>query len=320
MQPRLALFVTTAVTTASLLIGCRPDLDARESRVTSTRVLATRGTPAEAAPGDDAKFEALVVGPQGTLLSGPIDWAFCTAPKPLSEQDDVSPSDCFVLNGPDIAPLGVGPSVAAKVPDNACRQFGPDVPETKNGEPPGRPADPDASGGYYQPVRLIMPSADADYVLALHEQRIRCGLAGAPPEVAAELKKTYIANTNPALGELRVNGTVNPRDDGMTPPMTLAVGSKITLDVAIPTCKVGEACGGVEVYPRYNPITRTLEPRAEVLQIGWFATDGTFDADRTASLENGFQLPSSAGDIHLWIVARDDRGGADYAAYRINVR
>ncbi|HEX2691338.1 MAG TPA: hypothetical protein VHN14_32215 [Kofleriaceae bacterium] len=67
--------------------------------------------------------------------------------------------------------------------------FGPET-------PPGnfRPRDADATGGYYQPVRV-----DVDGLLALGLSRITCKLATAPSAVAHEYDVSYVANQNPTL-------------------------------------------------------------------------------------------------------------------------
>ena len=42
-------------------------------------------------------------------------------------------------------------------------------------EPPSRPADPDVTGGYYQPVRVLVPTREEeDYVVGV--TRLACGV------------------------------------------------------------------------------------------------------------------------------------------------
>ena len=60
----------------------------------------------------------------------------------------------------------------------------------------------------------------------------------------------------------------------------------------------------------------------------WFATAGTFDEDHTGreegdvapSTDNAWTAPSSAGQVHLWAVIRDDRGGVGWRSFTIDVR
>jgi hypothetical protein len=57
------------------------------------------------------------------------------------------------------------------------------------------------------------------------------------------------------------------------------------------------------------------------MSVSWFATDGTFEADRTGRGEedeisaapNRWTAPDQPGPVHLWIVLRDSRGGTAWA-------
>ncbi len=75
---------------AVALIACRPEFDDDYWRVDSPRVLAVKSEPAEAKPGTRLTFTAFlsVIGTPDRL---PV-WNFCTAPKPLTENDAVSPA------------------------------------------------------------------------------------------------------------------------------------------------------------------------------------------------------------------------------------
>ena len=72
---------------------------------------------------------------------------------------------------------------------------------------------------------------------------------------------------------------------------------------------------------------RRLQIRREAIRVSWFATAGKFDVDRTdrsaddttATSSNTWTPPAHAGDVHLWIVLRDDRGGSGWQSYRISV-
>src|SRR5207302_4374953 len=134
---------------------CKPDLDQRATVIASTRVLAVREDPAEVEPRDEVAFTALVVGADGIAVAAPpATWAFCTARKPLAELGPISPA-CY-QGGDTFVGLGAGASVKGSMPVSACRDFGPEVPQAKPGEPDGRPVDP--TGGYYQPVSLFLGS------------------------------------------------------------------------------------------------------------------------------------------------------------------
>ncbi|HEY3254561.1 MAG TPA: hypothetical protein VGJ91_11455, partial [Polyangiaceae bacterium] len=133
-----------AVLGALALIACRPELDDDYWRVDAPRVLAVKSEPAEAKPGARLTFTAFLSAPDTANLV-PV-WNFCTAPKPVPENNAVS-SAC--LHAAALVSAGTGLSIEAETPRGGCSLFGPN-------SPPGgfRPRDPDISGGYYQPLRL----------------------------------------------------------------------------------------------------------------------------------------------------------------------
>ena len=317
------------------------------------RALAVRAEPAEAAPGQEITYTALLVDQSGERGAAPVDWAYCSEPKPQASLNDVATS-CFVLQADYLTPLGTGLQVTGALPANACRQFGPDVPDAMPGEPPGRPADPDPSGGYYQPVRLILPNG-ADYLLAAGEARLTCGLPGATSEIFQEFKKGYRRNQNPEIKAMTVIATPEVAllpDDGATPSITVAPGKELRLRAAWPACpgaptcgdgvcdagedlascsvdcKTPKGCGGAERYVSFDPKTRTITRRSEAMVASFFATGGSFASDRAGqdegasatSVENVWTAPRTVGVVVIWAVLRDDRGGVGWERYRVKVK
>lgn len=338
---------------AALLAGCQPDLGTRPSEVESIRLLGVRAEPAEAAPGAEVSYSALLVDEGGERGDLPLDWAFCNKQKPLSSLDDVDPL-CFVSSADYLAPLGTAPSVKGKLPLTACSLFGPDVPPAEPMMPPGRPADPDLTGGYYQPVRILHQLAENDYLLGAGESRLSCGLPGATPETALAFKSSYKPNENPVLAGVSVVGdteTALTPDDGTSTGFAVRAGSKITLRAAWPACpdaptcgdgicSPGEdvtsclddcmkphGCGGAEAYVYYDPATRMVTPRREAITVSWFATAGSFATDRSGRAEDekettsddAWTAPAKRGQVAVWVVIRDDRGGVSWKRYRIDV-
>ncbi len=333
-------------------VGCAPGFDDRPSRIVGLQFLAVRADPAEAAPGQKIAYSALLVDATGERGDAAIDWAYCSEPKPQAELDDVATS-CFVLQADYLTPLGTGLHATGVLPANACRQFGPDVPDAMPGEPPGRPADPDPSGGYYQPVRLILPS-DGEYLLAAGEARLTCGLPGATSEIFQDFRKRYRPNQNPEIASLSVveapDVSLMP-DDGMAPSFAVAPGKELRLRASWPICpaaavcgdgicspgedlatcagdcKTPKGCGGAERYVSFDPATQTIAARSEAMVVSFFATGGTFASDRTgqdegaaaASVEDVWTAPAQAGDVVIWAVIRDDRGGVGWNRYRVKV-
>jgi len=281
-------------------LGCQPHFEERASTITEPRILAVRADPPESAGGDSVTYEALVASPEGTITTGPMHWAFCAAPKPLSENDSVSAA-CL---GDAVRPINdEEPIITATTPMDACELFGPDT-------PPGdfRPRDADDTGGYYQPLRLETLGQTA-----FAFERITCNLANAPLDVAVEFTKQYVPNKNPQLLPLRaiVNGESKELD-------ALPAGRDVQFEVA---WNVEDA----QTYSVFDRKTQTLLHRREALRAFWYATRGVFVNDVTGRAENDeeltaanvWQAPDEPADVTLWIVLRDSRGGMDFREYSI---
>ncbi len=329
------------------LVACKPELDQRATVIASTRVLAVQQTPAEVEPRDDVSFAALVVGADGAVIATPpATWAFCEARKPLAELGPVSPA-CYV-GGPDgtFLALGGGASVKGSMPTSACRDFGPDVPQAKPGEPYGRPVDPDPTGGYYQPVSLFLGGGD----VSVAQARVACGVAGAASEDVVTFRQRYHPNENPRVSAVRADGA--PADEST--PVRVAPGATVTVSVDWPACPLADACGdgicgpdetrascmqdcggaaprgcdGAERYLWFDPDARVLTTRREQMRVSWFASGGLFDRDRTGrdeddpttTSDDAWTAPPSPALVRAWIVLRDARGGVAWRALVFDVR
>ena len=282
------------------LAACDEPLDEQVSRITAPRVLAVVATPAEAAPGAAVDYAAVVASPDGTVAAPALAWAYCTAPKPPTEDNVVAPA--CVDDPAAWLPLGDGATIAATVPADACRTYGPDVPATG-----ARPRDPDASGGYYQPVRVAL--AGAPLTVGLH--RLRGGLGDAPPAIAAEFRRRYLPNQHPTLASFATS-------DGAT---AIAPGATVALVATWPAA-------AAEPYVAYDRGLVAIVARREALRVGWFATGGALAADATGvaaddpatATQVRWTAPATPGPVHLWAVLHDDRGGVAVAGLDLDVR
>jgi hypothetical protein len=334
-RPVVMRTILPGVLAASALGSCKPDLDDVVSTITTPRVLAVQsqllvappaGAAAAGAPSEEAEVRptetmqltALSVDPSGRTTGAAIDWAFCNARKPLAELGPVN-RDCYASSGDWFTELGMGGTVSAAVPRTACQLFGSDAPQPKLGEPPGRPVDPDPTGGYYQPARLLAPGT-APETVTIAETRILCTLASFSPEVVAAYQQRYHRNTNPAIAALGVAGAPAPWAEAPT-PNEVAVGEVVTLEVSWSACptvdvpddgvcgpdETGTACGtcgpdvaetrhdccvdtncvhalgcrGAERYVALDPATGALVDRREAIGVAWFTTGGSFAVART---------------------------------------
>jgi len=335
------------------LFGCVPDLDTDEATVTTPRVLAVIAEPPEVAPGpvQPVQYRALVADARGVRSDVPLTWFHCLAQKPLAELGPVSP-DCFRVDSGRLAPFGQGGSVMATVPATACSLFGPNPPPPVEGQPPGRPVDPDESGGYKIPVMVGVASQDGDDVV-LYEQRIACGLSGVSPALGLEYSQRYHANRNPAGRELRV---VRASGESIvaqeSAPIEVAVGERLELELAWTACPASDACGdgvcgpdesrqsceadcaralgcdGAERYLDFDREGQVLRVRRESMRIAWYATAGKVERERTGVDEtdlasasgNAWSAPAQPADVTLWMVLRDARGGVGVRQLAVRVR
>jgi hypothetical protein len=266
-------------------------------------LLAVRADPPEARPGDHVSLRLLGARPEGEWAPS-AEWAFCTAPKPLTENDVVA-EECLSDQAAVFATSATG--AAALLPAAGCQRFGPDIPP---GPTQLRPRDPDSTGGYYQPLRVR--AGDADPAVAL--LRISCGLAGASFDLANEFEARYRPNNNPVLIGLsaQVGGSTRALD-------ALPLGAEVLLTASFDA-------GSAEPFVVFDPTTGTLVDRRETLLLSWYANAGTFDrshsepAAPSSSASNLWRAPDVAGPVRLWLVLRDDRGGVDFTLHTLGVR
>jgi hypothetical protein len=308
-----------ALAVAGLLGGCKPDLGSPPSLVTSPRILGVRGTPAETQPaptGAMVTYDALIVDVDGRVATTDIGWALCKEPHPPAESNIVS-SACLAI--PDDTS---GDVFAAPVPGDACTNFGPSP-----SMPGARPADPDVTGGYYQPVRATWHGSAGDET-AFALERVLCRIGSiAPPDVAGKYASDYVPNSNPILS----SAVLDPDSTAMTlftaaqttppPPAVVAAGQVVTL-------QADWTDGTAEGFLVYDIASHTLVTQREALRLSWFATAGVFLHDRSGRgdtetetfTQNVWTAPPTPGLVHLWLVLRDSRGGVDFAEAQIDVQ
>jgi hypothetical protein len=318
-----------AVAALALGAACAPTFSDVTPIVTAPRLLAVRATPAEAALGASFTLSALYVGPDAAAAPSSLDWATCLLQTPQGQPDPVNAA-CFVPSSPDLVPLGTGGSVTATMPQSACQLFGPDVPPPAPGQPSPRPTDPDATGGFYLPVRIEV-SADA---WAVAEERIACAPSGVTQQVFAAYMAGYVPNENPTVASLASvpagggAATAMPPDGDGAAPFEVHAGQELSLEVAWPGCPSNPAsCEGAETFLVIDPATLTLVTQRESMVASWYATAGSFALDRSGragtdaatSASNRWTAPGSEGTVHLWVVLRDARGGVGWQSYTIAV-
>jgi hypothetical protein len=140
---------------------------------------------------------------------------------------------------------------------------------------------PDATAGVYYPIRLTARAGE-DRVVAIYRLRV-ASAAG--------------RNHNPTLDGLFAEG--KPLEEGAL----VRGGAPIALSPRV---------AGSETYLGYDLEAGSLAAKREQLRLSWFSTDGDFAEDHTGGdLPDNAWTPACAREaIDLWLVARDERGGA----------
>jgi hypothetical protein len=290
--------------------GCIPELHDDPSLALEGQIIAVQFEPAEARPEGPAQVKALVAAD----TSVPASFSLCVARKPLSELGPVHP-DCLAspVDNDALVPLGVGTNIDFTVPKEACRLFGPQRPAAEPGQPPGRPVDPDATGGFYQPV-----VAQSDNPV-LGSLRLDCGLPGGSQAQVAQYNQEHEPNENPSIRslELRIEQgewqTFDPDSDVVArAPRNKRVRVRSRWDER-------------ERYLFLSPEGRELTHKRESLIATFYSTIGGFDEHRVALDEQGrvfsdLQLGDDRGEVRVWIVVRDGRGGTGFSSFKLDVR
>jgi len=340
----------TLFTSAS---SCIPKVEDDISTVNRPRLLAVKSTPAEAAPGGSVALEALVAAPDGVEVPT-VAWYGCRERKALTELGPVNPLCLDPGVDTEASPfLGTGEGVGFRVFDDACQLFGPTLPPPVDGQPSGRPADPDPTGGYYQPYVASLEGEGT----SLGSLRLTCGPpAGTPRDQLILYNEQYAPNGNPAMASLLIVGasqdTVVPSEGAPADTISVKPGQHLTLRAAwapcprTPVCGDGlctltetsdncamdclspQRCTGAESYVAINE-SKQVTARRESIIVSWYSTQGLFDNRRTGVsetdpdepwTENGWLAPDAEGVVNLWLALRDDRGGVGWNSYRVDIR
>lgn len=261
--------------------GCQSFSDPPVSFVTGLRVLGIRADPPQVAPGASTTVAALVVDTSGGTPAA--SWSDCLLP-PLPGQTVntgcVGGSAGADLQ-PDLQPVGGGLTIPFVMPQVTAASLGA----------------PDATGGVYLPLVAAIDespqAASSRSLTAVYRLR----LADAAP-----------ANTNPTIADVLSVGTggvMSPLD--ATAPTPVRTGEALSLAVTF-------APDSAQTYTAADGTTTT-----ERLTTSWFCTAGDLTFEKTSAtqpvtvLHLDQRLPPAGAQIDLYAVARDERGGTDFA-------
>lgn len=259
------------------------------------RIVAVIADPAEAPPGSTVRYAALVASPEDVTVAP--RWSFCATPRPLTENGAVSEACARAV---ELEPVLEGLTIEATLPRDACARFGP---ETSAGL---RPSDPDATGGYYQPLRLTLEGETSVF-----RQRIRCALPDAPLARVQEFEARYRDNRHPAIEQLSLRVQGAARDFGALPP-----SASVALELAL-------APDARERYARFDHRSGRVVLEQERLSATWYASAGRLEHGSqtlaTLGATNLWHSPAHAQAVRLWVVVRDDRGGVAAQTFDLTV-
>jgi len=243
----------------------------------------------------------------------------------------------------------VGEAVALTVPTQSCSTFGPEVASVRD-----RPSDPDATGGYYAPVRFVLSADGPEPLMAFGFVRIKCALANASADAVKAFAKQYAPNERPqfyvrvhGLHPLRSNS--HDADDAIatSPPDGASATSALTPREPLPP--IGAVAPGAtlhlraqwsehdaETYAWFDPAARAMTERRESIRVRWFVTAGNVqnaqvsrdERDGTTWADTSWTAPTMPRDSHdpreplgvqLFAIARDSRGASAVVTFRVTV-
>jgi len=291
---------TLGVLAIAACVGCTPTLDDRPWSISRLTIVGWKAEPPEVAPGTTVALEALAIDPAAAVDPSATAWTLCHTPKPPSENRVVAP-DCLA---PAAVPDAVGDPASIAIPSDVCTVFGPDVPQPLPGQPTARARDSDATGGYFQPVTVVLGGA-----VAIGLERVTCDLPDASLADARAFRAAYRANQNPSI-----TGLAFATDDGSRiDPGAVPAGAHLVVQASwLP--------GGIETFPVFDRQSRTIVSTAETLQASWYVTGGLLDRPATTitdpaatTTSTGWIAPGGAATVQLALVVRDSRGGSDLA-------
>jgi hypothetical protein len=306
-----------ALATTSFALGCKPVVGQAPSLITDYALLAIIGEPPEAKPGDEVTYAYLLASPSGTVDESTAGWDVCLTPKPPAENNSVA-SAC----NPPTPGTTPGLTFDATMPTNACQLFGPIAPPVEAGKPAIRPRDPDATGGYYLPVRVKFSDLATGDVAGFAFERITCNPANANGATIQQYLAQYQTNKDPGIASTDLIASSGARTtlDTATQPVPVSPGETVDFEAAF-------SAGSAETFPIIAPGGDRLDSLTESLHMSWFATAGSFVHDRTGvastetatSTSNTWKAPNEPAVVYLWLVLRDSRGGTAFKSYTLNV-
>ena len=278
MSPsRLLALVCGAGCVVGWLGGCQSFSDPPVTFVTGLRMLGIKAEPPQIAPGASTTVTALAVDTDGGTPAA--SWNQCNLP-PLPGAT-VNPSCVDGSAAADLQPIGDGLTIPFVMPQVTAASLGA----------------PDATGGVYLP---LVAGVDASSQAA--------GSQALTAVYRLRLADAALANANPTIADvfsIDAAGAMSALD--ATAPTPVPSGGAVSLTATF-------APGSAQTYIAADGTLTT-----ETLTTSWFCTAGDLSVEKTSTtqpvtvLHLDQRLPATGAQIDLYAVARDERGGTDFA-------
>jgi hypothetical protein len=285
--------------------GCRPTLDDRPWLIRQPQIVGWLAEPPEARPGGIVALRIVAIDPVAAPDTTTASWTLCHAAKPLDENRVVT-ADCL----PPVpgAADAVGDPVMIAIPTDACRVFGPDTPQPAAGATPTRPHDPDATGGYYQPISIALGTE-----VAVGLERVSCDLPDASLAAARAFAALYHPNQNPVIATLSMTLDGAPIAPPPLGDVVIPPGARLHVQATWPD-------DAAEIYPVFDRSSGAVVMRREGIIARWYVTAGQLTqpvsriADASAPMAaTDWIAPETPLTLTITLMLADDRGGSAVA-------
>lgn len=291
--------------------GFRP-----ETLVDDMRLLGIRAEPADLAPGETARLDALVVDPSRPGQANTVLWLGCD-PDPFNLNRSAC-SDFTVLAdagnlfspSPDGGMLPEGVHVIG-FDENAAYAASPDVFHALDAGDERRLTGTVGQALAFAVAEEVSPTATEEELKALFARVQSREVKSVIALFRLHISESPERNHNPALSTLFVAREAWPKGAHVT----VLPGEKVELD--------GDALDS-DFEPFTNPTPSGVENKTERILMAWYSTAGRFSEERTAMREDVKTVftapggddpkdPVPAGrEGTLFVVLRDTRGGQSW--------
>jgi hypothetical protein len=324
-MPRRLAALALAMTALSQLVACGADSDPA-SRITTLRVIAVRADKPYAKPGETVNLDTIWWdGLDPDQKSRPRQWAWTTCVNPSGS----GVTDCFAKIVADAQKTGKPPLFTLSTPGIDAPTFSLTV-----------PADtltslPEAARVYAEvgvvlivcPGTLQLPDPSAGYTPGSFP--IQCidstGRALGLDEFEAGLKRVFVRattpNSNPVIESITWDGAPWAEGDVKTVSACDTDGNRydkcdasLAHEIATNVTKESFESGTDEFGTPYE----------EQLVTQYYATEGLFEYDVKVAKEPKThwvaRSKAKGQTLHLWFVARDNRGGVTWQERQVQVQ